>query len=307
MHDRGGNGQASADGQRCAGRVVVQDIAFAYGDKPVLSGISFEVRPGQSLAILGSSGSGKSTLIYLLMRLYEYTQGQIRIDDREIRDLDRKALRRQIGAVMQEPFLYSKSLRDNVRIGVPDADDEAIAQAAQMACIHESIQEFEKGYDTLVGERGVTLSGGQRQRVAIARAILKDPPILILDDALSAVDTRTESLILEALRRRRGRHTTVVIAHRLSTLMQADRILVLEHGKIVQSGTHASLLAEEGTVSTSLEDPELARGRPRQGPATCLTMDSWKKTSATRSAFACGRAWSATPGATRSIWSRLWP
>jgi ATP-binding cassette subfamily B protein len=256
----------SSDGQvppadyRLAGHIVVKDLVFGYGEKPVLDGVSFDIRPGSTLAILGPSGSGKSTLMYLLMRLYDYTQGSITIDGLEIRGLDRKTLRGQIGSVMQEPFLYSKSLRDNIRMGVPTAAEDDIAQAAQAACIHESIEQFEKKYDTLVGERGVTLSGGQRQRVALARAILKDPPILILDDALSAVDTRTESLILEALRSRHGRHTTLVIAHRLSTLMQADRILVLEHGKIVQSGTHAGLLAEDGLyqrlwkIQSSLEE-----------------------------------------------------
>jgi ATP-binding cassette subfamily B protein len=247
-------------GGRSAGHISVEDLAFAYDEKPVLSGISFEVQPGQTLAILGPSGSGKSTLMHLLMRLYDYTQGSIAIDGREIRSADRKHLRSQIGSVMQEPFLYSKSLRENVRMGVPDAQDDEITEAAEMACIHDSIRQFEKGYDTLVGERGVTLSGGQQQRVALARAILKDPPILILDDALSAVDTRTEALILEALRRRRGRHTTLVIAHRLSTLAQADRILVLERGRVVQSGTHASLLREEGLyqrlwrIQSSLEE-----------------------------------------------------
>ncbi len=260
MKDGVGAIAPQAQAERIGGHIVVKDLAFAYGETPVLAGISFEVLPGQTLAILGPSGSGKSTLMHLLMRLYDYTHGSIAIDGREIRSTDRKHLRRQIGSVMQEPFLYSKSLRENVRMGVPDAQDEEITEAAQMACIHESIRQFEKGYDTLVGERGVTLSGGQRQRVALARAILKDPPILILDDALSAVDTRTEALILEALRRRRGRHTTLVIAHRLSTLTQADRILVLEHGRIVQSGTHASLLLKEGLyqrlwkIQSSLEE-----------------------------------------------------
>ncbi len=262
-----GDGHISADGHaqaadpdRLAGHIVVKDLSFGYGEKPVLDGISFEVKPGSTLAFLGPSGCGKSTLMHLLLRLYDYSHGSITLDGREIRDLDRKALRRQIGSVMQEPFLYSKSLRDNIRMGVPHAADEAITRAAQAACIHDSIEQFEGKYDTLVGERGVTLSGGQRQRVALARAILKDPPILILDDALSAVDTRTESLILEALRRRHGRHTTLVIAHRLSTLMQADSILVLERGRIVQSGTHAGLLAQEGLyqrlwkIQTSLEE-----------------------------------------------------
>jgi len=160
--------------------------------------------------------------------------------------MDRKAVRSQIAVVMQEPFLYSKTLRENIRLGRQSAVEEEVTEAAAQACVHGAILEFEKGYDTLVGERGVTLSGGQRQRVAIARALLGNTPILILDDALSAVDTETESMILEAISQRRGRHTTIVIAHRLSTLMSADRILVLDHGRVIQEGTHESLLEEDG-------------------------------------------------------------
>ncbi len=154
----------------------------------------------------------------------------IRLNGQDIGTMERKAVRSQIAVVMQEPFLYSKTLRENIRLGRQSAPEEEIKEAASMACVHASILEFEKGYDTLVGERGVTLSGGQRQRVAIARALLGNTPILILDDALSAVDTETESMILQALARRRGKHTTILIAHRLSTLMSADRILVLDRG-----------------------------------------------------------------------------
>lgn len=229
------------------GQMEVRDLRFSHdGVQAALNGVSFDVRRGETVALLGPSGSGKSTLIHLLLRLYDSTEGSIRFDGRELSTLPRKWVRSQIGTVMQEPFLFSKSLRENLRLGRGDAPDREIEEAARAACIHETITSFEHGYDTLVGERGVTLSGGQRQRVAIARAILRRPPILILDDALSAVDGETEALILGALRERRGRATTLVIAHRLSTLAHADRIIVLDRGRVIQSGTHDSLIAEEG-------------------------------------------------------------
>jgi ATP-binding cassette subfamily B protein len=232
---------------RSAGHLRFENVTFAHGEEaPVLREISFEVAPGRSLALLGPSGSGKSTIINLLLRLYDYDRGRIELDGREIRQLPRKYVRAQVGVVMQEPFLYSRSLRDNIKLGRFDADDEEMFAAAQAACISGSIEQFDHGYDTEVGERGVTLSGGQRQRVCIARALLKDPPILVLDDALSAVDTRTESMILGALRQRAGRHTTIVIAHRLSTLKAADEILVLDHGQIIQRGRHEELVDRPG-------------------------------------------------------------
>jgi len=211
-----------------------------------LNGISFEVAPGETLAVLGPSGAGKSTLMHLLLRLYDYERGSITLDGHELSSLPRKWVRGQIGTVMQEPFLFSKTLRDNIRLGSAAAQDREIEEAARAACIDETIRTFEQGYETLIGERGITLSGGQRQRVAIARAILRNPPVLILDDALSAVDGETEALILDALQRRRGRATTLVIAHRLSTLAQADRVIVLDHGKIIQNGTHAELARNDG-------------------------------------------------------------
>ncbi|MDP6635667.1 MAG: ABC transporter ATP-binding protein [Phycisphaerae bacterium] len=236
---------------RLDGRIEISDLSFNHGDIKVLDRVSVSVDAGQTLAILGPSGSGKSTLVNLLLSFYDYDSpeqngGSIRLDGLELSSLDQKFVRSQIGVVMQEPFLYSRSVRDNIRIGHSGAAEDEIVSAAASSCVHESIEDFDKGYDTLVGERGVTLSGGQRQRLALARAVLRNPPILILDDALSAVDTETEQMILEALRTRHGRSTTLVIAHRLSTLMHADRIIVVEGGRIVQEGTHQSLVGVDG-------------------------------------------------------------
>ncbi len=250
--------------QPIRGEITFEKLSFSHGgDTEVLRDVSFHVKPGQTLAILGPSGAGKSTLISLLLRLYDYESGSIRLDGVDIRKLPRRYLRSQIGVVLQEPFLYSKTVGENIKLGRGSAADEEMIEVSSAVCMHESVGEFEKGYDTLVGERGVTLSGGQRQRVALARALLKNPAILVLDDALSAVDTRTESLILRALQDRRGLATTLVIAHRLTTLRQADQIVVIEKGRIVQGGTHESLLREEGLykklwqIQSSLEADSL--------------------------------------------------
>jgi ATP-binding cassette subfamily B protein len=231
---------------RVRGEIALRNVHFAHGGKPVLCDVTLAIPAGSTLALLGPSGSGKSTIVHLLLRLYDYDRGSITLDGVEIRDLDRQAVRSQFGVVMQEPFLYSRSLRENIKLARPTADDQEMVESAAIAAVHESIDSFDKKYDTLIGERGVTLSGGQRQRVAIARAILKDAPVLVLDDALSAVDTHTEAMILDALKRRRGRHTTILIAHRLSTLMHADQIAVVEHGRVTQLGTHDQLVAADG-------------------------------------------------------------
>ena len=245
---------------RTNGEIRIEGVSLSHGEVRVLDDVSLRIPAGTTLAIVGPSGSGKSTLIQLLLRFLEYERGRIELDGMEIRDLPRKYVRGQFGVVMQEPFLYSKTLRENIRLGRHSAPDEQVIESATIACIHGSIESFDNQYDTIVGERGVTLSGGQRQRVAIARAILRDAPVLILDDALSAVDTHTETLILDALKRRHGKHTTIVIAHRLSTLMHADQIAVLESGRVTQLGTHAQLIDQDGLykrlwqIQTALEE-----------------------------------------------------
>ncbi|MBL1217165.1 MAG: ABC transporter ATP-binding protein [Planctomycetes bacterium] len=230
------------------GEIEFANVTFSHvtSKEPVLHDISFRVEQGKTLALVGQSGSGKSTIVNLLLRFYDYQHGSIRLDGRELKHIDRQFIRSQSSVVMQEPFLYSKTLRENLVIGRPAAGEDEMMEATAVAAVHESIIDFDDGYDTMVGERGVMLSGGQRQRVALARALLADPAVLILDDALSAVDAETEDMILTALRTRRGRHTTIVIAHRLSTLLHADEILVLHHGRVVQRGTHGQLLGQKG-------------------------------------------------------------
>tara|TARA_Y100000589_G_scaffold37996_4_gene31786 strand:- start:1806 stop:3611 length:1806 start_codon:yes stop_codon:yes gene_type:complete len=227
--------------------IVFDGVTFSHRESsPVLHEVCFAVDPGETLAIVGPSGCGKSTIVNLLLRLYDYDTGSIRLGDEELNGIGRKRVRARVAVVLQEPFLFSKTLRENILLASPSAAEHEMHEATAAAEIHDSIQAFEHGYETAVGERGVTLSGGQRQRVALARALLQVPDILVLDDALSAVDTETESLILEALRRRHHRQTTIVIAHRIATLMHADRILVMDQGRIVQHGTHQELVGVEG-------------------------------------------------------------
>jgi len=231
---------------RVRGDLELSHVSFKHGDNWVLRDVSLSIPAGTTLALLGPSGSGKTTLVNLLLRIYDHDLGTITLDGIELKSLDRKYVRGQFGTVLQEPFLYSKTLRDNIKLGRHVALDEEMVIAARTAAIHESIESFDDKYDTLIGERGVTLSGGQRQRTAIARAVLKEAPILVLDDALSAVDTSTELSILDQVRKQRGKHTVIIIAHRLSTLMHADQIAVMEKGRIVQLGTHDELVAREG-------------------------------------------------------------
>ncbi len=243
------------------GDIVFDRVTFGYDEShPVLRDMSFTIPAGKTVAILGATGSGKSTLVHLLQRLFDVKNGEIRIGDTPISRIDRKYLRSRVGLILQEPFLYSKTLKENVTIAAPNATDAEIDRAVTDAAAKEFIENSEKGYDTVVGERGVTLSGGQKQRVAIARTLMKDNDILIFDDSLSAVDTETDARIREALKERKQGVTTLIISHRIVTLSQADRILVLEDGRITQQGTHAELIRKEGLyqrifrIQSDLED-----------------------------------------------------
>ncbi len=238
------------------GQIAFRNISFAYPsrpDIPVLEDVSFTIEPGEVVALVGPSGGGKSTIASLLTRLYDPTSGTITLDGFPLTDLDAKWMREQIGKVSQEPILFSTSIAGNISYGKEQASPAEIESAAQMANAHEFVIGFPEKYETLVGERGVLLSGGQKQRVAIARAVLKDPSILILDEATSALDSKSESLVKEALDRLMENRTTLVIAHRLSTVKGASRVLVIEQGRIVQSGTHKELVDQEGTYRKLLE------------------------------------------------------
>ena len=231
------------------GEILFHKVSFQYSDGniDVLKDISFHVQPGQSVALLGSTGSGKTTLVNLLPRFHEYTSGHILLDHAELKDYPRGYLRKQIGIVEQEPFLFSRSIRENITYGVGrDVPQEEIEKAARAAAIHDVILTFPEGYNTLVGEKGVTLSGGQKQRVAVARTLLKNPRILILDDSTSSVDTETEAEIRSALDGLMENRTTFIIAHRIQSVMNADLILVMDKGEIIQMGKHAELVAQDG-------------------------------------------------------------
>jgi ABC-type transport system involved in Fe-S cluster assembly fused permease/ATPase subunit len=229
------------------GQVAFEDVHFAYRpDREILHGVSFVVPPGATVAIVGSSGAGKSTISRLLFRFYDVNQGRITIDGQDIRAVTQDSLRRALGIVPQDTVLFNDTIRYNIRYGRPDATDAEVEEAARLARIHDFIVSTPDGYETRVGERGLKLSGGEKQRVAIARTILKNPPILVFDEATSALDTRTEREIQANLKELARDRTTLVIAHRLSTVMDADEILVLDHGRVVERGTHAALLAKDG-------------------------------------------------------------
>lgn len=240
--------------------IVFRNVSFAYEEgRPVLKDLTFEVKKGQTVAILGPTGSGKSSLVHLLQRLYDYQEGSITIGGVELKKIDKKWLRQRVGIVLQEPFLFSKTIKENIGIAKRDVRDEEIFEASRIASVHTVIQEFENGYETPVGERGVTLSGGQKQRVAIARTLIQDSDILIFDDSLSAVDTETDAAIRKELKKRSKNVTTFIISHRITTLSEADLILVLEDGRLIQSGTHEQLMNQPGlyqriwSIQNSLE------------------------------------------------------
>lgn len=230
------------------GQIIFENVSFAYEeDNPVLQDINFRCEPGQIVALIGSTGSGKTTLANLLPRFYEYTSGRITLDGVELKRYPRNYLRGQIGVVEQEPFLFSRTIRENITYGIDrEVSEDEIITAAKAAAVHESITSFPNEYDTLVGEKGVTLSGGQKQRLAIARTIIKDPCILILDDATSSVDIETETEIRAALEGLMEDRTTFIIAHRIQSVMIADLIIVLDGGRVVQIGSHEELLSQEG-------------------------------------------------------------
>ncbi len=247
---------------RPRGQVSVRNLTFRYAEglAPALEGVSFDLQPGQTLGVIGPIGSGKSTLANILMRMYEAPAGSVLLDGQDIQNLRIEDLRAAYGYASQDAFLFSETIADNIAFAKPDARRGEIVRAAEEAAVHDNIVEFPQGYDTLVGERGVTLSGGQKQRVAIARALVQDPPVLLLDDSLSAVDTQTEAEILAALRRERQGRTNIIIAHRISAISHADLILFLEGGRVVERGRHQDLLRLGGRYK-ELYDRQLLEER----------------------------------------------
>jgi subfamily B ATP-binding cassette protein MsbA len=251
----------ASDARRLAhasGRVTFRDVSFSYATRrngrPILQGIDLDVRPGETVAIVGRSGAGKSTLVSLIPRFYDVSEGAVSIDGVDVRQVTLASLRDQIGIVPQDPVLFSGSLQENLLYGKPDATEQQVLAAAVAANADEFITQLPEGYLTLVGERGLRLSGGQRQRVAIARTFLKNPPILILDEATAALDSESENLIHDALRRLMRGRTTFIIAHRLSTVMNADRIVVIEAGTICEIGRHGDLLTRSSVYRQLYEE-----------------------------------------------------
>ena len=254
------------------GDICFRTVSFAYSlDHPILKNINFTIPAGSTFAILGTTGSGKSTMVHLLNRLYDLPEGcgSITIGGTDIRDIDRQYLRQNIGMVLQEPFLFSRTIRENIGITKEQLLDEEIRHAAEIACVDESILHFTDGYDTIVGERGVTLSGGQKQRVAIARMLMKQAPVLVFDDSLSAVDTETDNKIRKELKKEMEKATVIMISHRITSLMQADCIIVMDKGEIQQMGTHDQLIQQEGPYKDIYEIQMNSDIRLMEGGAVC--------------------------------------
>jgi ATP-binding cassette subfamily B protein len=244
-----------------SGSITFKEVSLTYDDTNItaLKNISFSVNSGETLAVFGKTGSGKSTLVNLIARVYDTTDGVIRLDNTPIREINLDNLRSQIGFVPQDPFLFSESIEDNIKFGKDNATEKEIISAAKNAVVHDNIVNFTKGYKTVLGERGVTLSGGQKQRVSIARAIIKNPKILIFDDCLSAVDTETEEKILSNLEKVSKNKTTFIISHRVSSAKNADKIIVLDEGEITQQGTHNQLITQEGYYKNLYEQQLLEK------------------------------------------------
>ena len=254
------------------GDICFRNVSFAYSlDHPILKNINFTIPAGSTFAILGTTGSGKSTMVHLLNRLYDLPEGcgSITIGGTDIRDIDRQYLRQNIGMVLQEPFLFSRTIRENIGITKEQLLDEEIRHAAEIACVDESILHFTDGYDTIVGERGVTLSGGQKQRVAIARMLMKQAPVLVFDDSLSALDTETDNKIRKELKKEMEKATVIMISHRITSLMQADCIIVMDKGEIQQMGTHDQLIQQEGPYKDIYEIQMNSDIRLMEGGAVC--------------------------------------
>jgi ATP-binding cassette subfamily B protein len=243
------DGDQSLDPKKVDGEINLEDVCFEYQsgeDQIVIRDLSLKMPAGETIGIVGATGAGKSTLVKLLLRFYDVGEGCIRLDGHDLRDLRIRDLRRAIGFVSQDVYLFHGTVRENIAYGTFDATDEDIVEAARIAEAHDFVMGLPNGYDTIVGERGQKLSGGQRQRISIARAVLKDPPVLILDEATSSVDNETEALIQRSLEKIAVGRTTIVIAHRLSTVRNADRIFVLEHGQLIEQGRHDELVASGG-------------------------------------------------------------
>ena len=240
------------------GAIDVDHVSFAYdGDLAVLHDVDLHIRPGETVALVGPSGGGKSTLSQLIPRFYDVTSGAVRVDGQDVRSVTQESLRQNIGVVQQEVFLFADTVLENIRYGKPGASEEEVARAARMAEIYDDIVAMPNGFQTNVGERGTLLSGGQKQRISIARIFLKNPPVLILDEATSALDSVTEAKLQETFEKLSQGRTTIIIAHRLSTVRNADRIAVIQNGRITEIGTHTELMEKNGEYATLVRTQEL--------------------------------------------------